>query len=173
MPAKDDAVVSLSPDPLPLTPLPGTLLNRLANIRNRKIGFVFQFFNLIPTLTALENVELPIQFSTNDNHPPRGRAKQLLTMMGLADRLGHRPAQLSGGEQQRVAIARALANSPDLILADEPTGNLDTATGQAVLEALLEVRRETGTTLIIITHDVGVAGHADRVLRMQDGVLVP
>ena len=147
--------------------------NRLADIRNRKIGFVFQFFNLIPTLTALENVELPIQFSRNGRYSPRLRAEELLGLVGLGDRLKHRPGQLSGGEQQRVAIARALANAPDLILADEPTGNLDTTTGQTVLQALLDVRRETGTTLIIITHDTQVAGLADRVLTMQDGAFVP
>ena len=147
--------------------------NRLADIRNRKIGFVFQFFNLIPTLTALENVELPIQFSRNGSYSPRRRAEELLSLVGLSDRLKHRPGQLSGGEQQRVAIARALANGPDLILADEPTGNLDTATGQTVLQALLDVRRETGTTLIIVTHDTHVAGLADRVLTMQDGAFVP
>ena len=146
--------------------------NRLADIRNRKIGFVFQFFNLIPTLTALENVELPIQFSRNGRNFPRRRAEELLSLVGLSDRLNHRPGQLSGGEQQRVAIARALANSPDLILADEPTGNLDTTTGQTVLQALIDVRRETGTTLIIVTHDTHVADLADRVLTMQDGAFV-
>ena len=147
--------------------------NQLADIRNRKIGFVFQFFNLIPTLTALENVELPIQFFRDGRHSPRRRAKELLSLVGLGDRLKHRPGQLSGGEQQRVAIARALANSPDLILADEPTGNLDTTTGQTVLQVLLDVRQETGTTLIIVTHDPQIAGLADRVLTMQDGSLVP
>ena len=146
--------------------------NRLADIRNRKIGFVFQFFNLIPTLNALENVELPIQFSGNGNHNPRRRAEELLSLVDLGDRLKHRPGQLSGGEQQRVAIARALANAPNLVLADEPTGNLDTATGQMVLQALLDVRRETGTTLIIVTHDAQVAGLADRVLTMRDGTFV-
>ena len=148
--------------------------NRLADIRNRKIGFVFQFFNLIPTLTAVENVELPIQFSKNGTYSPRRRAEELLGLVGLvglSDRLKHRPGQLSGGEQQRVAIARALANAPDLILADEPTGNLDTATGQTVLQVLLDVRQETGTTLIIVTHDTHVAGLADRVLTMQDGAV--
>ena len=146
--------------------------NRLADIRNRKIGFVFQFFNLIPTLNALENVELPIQFSGNGNHNPRRRAEELLSLVDLGDRLKHRPGQLSGEEQQRVAIARALANAPNLVLADEPTGNLDTATGQMVLQALLDVRRETGTTLIIVTHDAQVAGLADRVLTMRDGTFV-
>ena len=147
--------------------------NQLADIRNQKIGFVFQFFNLIPTLTAVENVELPVQFSKNGQYHARRRAGELLSLVGLSDRLKHRPGQLSGGEQQRVAIARALANGPDLLLADEPIGNLDTATGEAVLQALLDVRRETGTTLIVITHDPGVAGLADRVLTMQDGSIVP
>ena len=146
--------------------------NGLAEIRNAKIGFVFQFFNLIQTLTAVENVELPIQFSGDGRYSPRRRAEELLTLVGLADRLDHRPSQLSGGEQQRVAIARALANAPDLILADEPTGNLDSASGQTVLQALLEVRRETGTTLILVTHDTEIANMADRVVTMKDGALV-
>ena len=146
--------------------------NQLADIRNSKIGFVFQFFNLIPTLTSLENVELPMQFSRNGSKSPRRRAEELLAMVGLSDRLKHRPGQLSGGEQQRVAIARAMANSPALILADEPTGNLDTAIGETVLQTLLDARRETGTTLIIITHDSRVAGLADRILQMSDGVFV-
>lgn len=147
--------------------------NRLAQIRNRRIGFVFQFFNLITTLTALENVELPIQFSTADNrHSSRQRATELLTLVGLADRLKHRPSQLSGGEQQRVAIARALANSPDLILADEPTGNLDTATGEAVMGAFLDARQEMGSTLVLVTHDARLASQADRTLTMQDGAFV-
>ena len=146
--------------------------NQLADIRNSKIGFVFQFFNLIPTLTSLENVELPMQFSRDGRQSSRRRAEELLAMVGLSDRLKHRPGQLSGGEQQRVAIARAMANSPALILADEPTGNLDTAIGEAVLQSLLDARRETGTTLIIITHDSVVAGLADRVLQMRDGAFV-
>ena len=147
--------------------------NRLAQIRNRRIGFVFQFFNLITTLTALENVELPIQFSTADNrHSSRQRATELLTLVGLADRLKHRPSQLSGGEQQRVAIARALANSPDLILADEPPGNLDTTTGEAVMGAFLDARQEMGSTLVLVTHDARLASQADRTLTMQDGAFV-
>ena len=147
--------------------------NELAEIRNSKIGFVFQFFNLIQTLTAVENVELPIQFSRNGRDRSRDRAESLLTLVGLGHRLSHRPGQLSGGEQQRVAIARALANSPDLILADEPTGNLDTGIGQTVLEALLDARKETGTTLVLVTHDPDVAGIADRHVTMRDGVFVP
>ncbi len=146
--------------------------NQLAEIRNSKIGFVFQFFNLIPTLTALENVELPVLFSSAPKYAPRQRAKELLALVGLEDRMQHRPVQLSGGQQQRVAIARALANAPDLILADEPTGNLDSTIGQAVLQTLLDLRRETGTTLIVVTHDSDIAGLADRHLTMKDGLFV-
>ena len=145
--------------------------NELAEIRNKKIGFVFQFFNLIPTLTALENVELPIQFSTGGDFAPRRRAEELLALVGLKERLRHRPWQLSGGEQQRVAIARAMANAPDVILADEPTGNLDTATGESVMNVLLDARRETGATLVLVTHDAQVADRANRTLTMQDGLL--
>ena len=145
--------------------------NQLAEIRNRRIGFVFQFFNLIPTLTALENVELPIQFSSNGG-PAHPRATELLELVGLGDRMRHRPGQLSGGQQQRVALARALANEPDVILADEPTGNLDTTTGDSVMQTLFDVRAKTGTTLVIVTHDPAIAARADRVLTMQDGEFV-
>ena len=147
--------------------------NQLAEVRNAKIGFVFQFFNLINTLNAVENVELPIQFSTDGKFSARPRAEELLTLVGLADRFSHRPGQLSGGEQQRLAIARAMANAPDLILADEPTGDLDSATGQTVLRSLLDVRQETGTTLILVTHDTEIATIADRVLTMKDGRFGP
>ena len=145
--------------------------NELAGIRNKKIGFVFQFFNLISTLTALENVELPIQFSTSGDFASRKRAEELLALVGLQERLRHRPGQLSGGEQQRVAIARAMANAPDVILADEPTGNLDTATGESVMNILLDARRETGATLVLVTHDAQLAARAHRTLTMQDGLL--
>ncbi len=146
--------------------------NELAEIRNKKIGFVFQFFNLISTLTALENVELPVQFSTGGQFSSRKRAEELLALVGLQERLRHRPGQLSGGEQQRVAIARAMANAPDVILADEPTGNLDTATGESVMNILFDARRETGATLVLVTHDAQVAARANRTLTMQDGLLV-
>ena len=146
--------------------------NGLAEIRNKKIGFVFQFFNLISTLTALENVELPIQFSTGGQFSSRKRAEELLELVGLKERLRHRPGQLSGGEQQRVAIARDMANAPDVILADEPTGNLDTATGESVMNILFDARRETGSTLVLVTHDAQVAARANRTLTMQDGLLV-
>lgn len=146
--------------------------DKLTEVRNENIGFVFQFFNLIPTLTALENVMLPVEFARKPKFNPRTRAKELLTMLGLGDRLGHRPAQLSGGQQQRVAIARALANNPPLILADEPTGNLDSDSGKLVLETLSNIQRDTGTTVVIVTHDPSVATQMDRVLTLIDGQLV-
>jgi putative ABC transport system ATP-binding protein len=146
--------------------------DRLTEIRNEKIGFIFQFFNLIPTLTALENVALPIQFARKAKFSPDKRAKELLQLLGLGDRQHHRPSELSGGQQQRVAIARALANNPPLLLADEPTGNLDRESGALVLEALEDIRRETDTTVIIVTHDPDLASHADRVLTLIDGRIV-
>ena len=124
---------------------------------------------MIPTLTALENVALPIQFARKARFSPDKRARELLTLLGLGDRLHHRPAELSGGQQQRVAIARALANNPPLLLADEPTGNLDTESGHIVLKALEKVRRETGTTVVIVTHDVDLAKRADRIITLVDG----
>ncbi len=142
---------------------------QLTAVRNAKIGFVFQFFNLIPTLTALENVALPIHFASRRRHDPNRRARELLQRLGLGDRLAHRPAQLSGGQQQRVAIARALANNPPLLLADEPTGNLNTETGDLVLAALKQVRADFGTTVIVVTHAERVAEWADRVLHLVDG----
>jgi putative ABC transport system ATP-binding protein len=141
----------------------------LTRIRNEKIGFVFQSFNLIPTLSALENVALPIQFSGKRAFNPRKRAAELLSHFGLGDRLDHRPAQLSGGQQQRVAIARALANNPPLLLADEPTGNLDSASTEIVMTALQAIRDEFGTTVIIVTHDMGVAAQTDRLITLIDG----
>ncbi len=146
--------------------------DQLTTIRNEKIGFIFQFFNLIPTLTALENVALPIQFAHRPRYQPNQRARELLDLLGLGDRMNHRPAELSGGEQQRVAIARALANNPPLLLADEPTGNLDTASGHVVLEALRNAQREAGTTVILVTHDPELAGITDRQLTLVDGQIV-
>ncbi len=147
--------------------------SQLADVRSAKIGFVFQTFNLIPTLTALENVALPAQFARSRSKvKPTRRARELLNTVGLGDRLKHRPAELSGGEQQRVALARAMVNQPALILADEPTGNLDSASGERVLEALEQMRRETGTTLVVVTHDPSVAARADRVLQLHDGRIV-
>ncbi|GIL09423.1 MAG: macrolide export ATP-binding/permease protein MacB [Chloroflexota bacterium] len=147
--------------------------DRLTEIRNEKIGFVFQFFNLIPTLTALENVALPIQFARKPLFRPQARAKELLEALGVGDRLHHRPAELSGGQQQRVAIARALANNPPLILADEPTGNLDSEAGRRVLEALTQIQREAGTTIVIVTHDTDIAHFADRTVTLIDGQIMP
>jgi len=146
--------------------------DQLTEIRNDKIGFIFQFFNLIPTLTALENVALPIQFARNRRFSPDKRAKELLTLLGLKDRMRHRPSELSGGQQQRVAIARALANNPPLLLADEPTGNLDTESGKMVLEALHQIRDETGTTVVIVTHDPEIAQQTDRTVTLVDGAIV-
>jgi len=142
--------------------------SRLAAVRNSKIGMVFQAFNLIPTLTAQENVEIPLYVG---KHPgsPSTRARELLTLVGLAHRLNHRPNQLSGGEQQRVAIARALAADPALVIADEPTGNLDARNGENVLKLITELRAQTGKTFIIATHDPVVASHADRAIRIVDG----
>ncbi len=142
---------------------------QLTEVRNEKIGFVFQFFNLIPTLTALENVALPIQFARKPQFKPDQRARQILEMLGLADRLDHRPHQLSGGQQQRVAIARALANNPPLLLADEPTGNLDSASAEIVLEALDRVHGELGTTVVLVTHSKDLAARTQRVIEIVDG----
>lgn len=143
--------------------------NQLARIRNESIGFVFQQFNLMPTLTALENVALPVQFSAKPKFNPRQRATELLTSFGLADRLRNRPAQLSGGEQQRVAISRALANDPPLLLCDEPTGSLDTENGDLVMDALFKAQRDHNTAVVIVTHDPRISDRADRVLVMTDG----
>ncbi|MBN1680520.1 MAG: ABC transporter ATP-binding protein [Anaerolineae bacterium] len=142
---------------------------RLTEVRNEKIGFVFQFFNLVPTLTALENVALPIQFARRPKFKPEQRARELLELLGLADRMKHRPMELSGGQQQRVAIARALANNPPLLLADEPTGNLDSEASAVVMQALRDVWRETGTTVVLVTHDPELAGQMERVLHLVDG----
>jgi putative ABC transport system ATP-binding protein len=142
-------------------------------IRRDQIGFVFQFFNLIPTLTVLENVTLPQELAGCSFQQAQQTAKQLLQLVGLADRLDTYPDKLSGGQQQRVAIARALAHDPSLILADEPTGNLDEETGQRVLELLLNLTRKAGRTLVMATHNPDIARLADRVLRVQDGHLTP
>ena len=145
--------------------------NALAVIRNRSIGIVFQSFNLIPSLTARENVEAPL-YAGPDHRSARERADEMLDLVGLSDRRQHRPHQLSGGQQQRVAIARALVTRPALVVADEPTGNLDSSTGAHVLDLFSRVREELGVTLIIATHDTDVAARADRVLHMMDGLIV-
>lgn len=145
--------------------------DRMAEVRGRKIGFVFQSFQLIPTLTAEENVLLPAELAGAGPDAAR-RARELLDRVGLSDRLDHYPVQLSGGEQQRVALARAFITRPPILLADEPTGNLDGNTGQHVLELMLELNRVEGATLILVTHDPGLAAHADRVITLRDGLVV-
>ncbi|MBI2890095.1 MAG: ABC transporter ATP-binding protein [Nitrospirae bacterium] len=144
----------------------------LAAFRARAIGFVFQAFFLIPTLTALENVQVPMLTVERSQRRRRERALELLEAFGLAPRMGHLPNQLSGGEKQRVAIARALANSPELILADEPTGNLDSDSARTVMEAIVQANCRHGATVMIVTHDAGVASRARRTVRLRDGRVV-
>jgi putative ABC transport system ATP-binding protein len=141
---------------------------RLTGYRRAKVGFIFQFFNLIPTLTALENVEFALAL-TQSGRSLKNRAQELLAVVSLQDRADHFPSQLSGGEQQRVAIARSLANKPPLLLADEPTGNLDVATGRQVLQAIRDLNRREGATVVLVTHNVSIAPMADRVVRLHDG----
>ena len=145
--------------------------DRMALLRGRKIGFVFQSYHLIPTLTAEENVLLPMELAGNEQGG-RGRARELLERVGLGDRRDHYPVQLSGGEQQRVALARAFALHPPILLADEPTGNLDSATGRIVLDLMLAMNREQGATLVLVTHEETVAGCADRRIILRDGLVV-
>lgn len=142
--------------------------SNLAEIRGKKIGFVFQQFNLIPTLTALENVILPMEFQDASTNNTKERAKKLLELVGLKDRINHKPTELSGGEQQRVAIARSLSNDPEVILADEPTGNLDSKTGKYIMNFLCELHKK-GKTIIMVTHDLELVKFAKRVIKLKDG----
>jgi putative ABC transport system ATP-binding protein len=146
--------------------------DEMALLRGRKIGFVFQSYHLIPTLTAEENVLLPMEFAGAAGNGGRKRARELLERVGLADRMEHYPVQLSGGEQQRVALARAFALRPPILLADEPTGNLDTATGHVVMQLLLELNRDQGATLVLVTHEQELADCADRRILLRDGRIV-
>ncbi len=145
--------------------------NALAVFRRRTVGFVFQSFNLVPTMTALENVAFPMRFARVSRRERKRRALELLQQVGLGDRAGHRPTELSGGEQQRVAIARALVNDPQLILADEPTGNLDTASGMGIMH-LLQTLHSQGRTVVVVTHDARIAQMATRVVHLLDGRIV-
>ena len=146
--------------------------NELARLRGNKIGFVFQFFNLYPILTALENIELPMVITEKSKTERRKRALELLKIVGLEKRAEHLPSQLSGGERQRVAIARALANNPSLILADEPTGNLDSKAGKEILELLDKLQEEEGKTIIMVTHDVNIGKYAERLIYLKDGKII-
>lgn len=143
--------------------------NDLAEFRGQRIGFVFQSFNLIPTLTALENVELPMMYQGLARKERLNKAQRLLELAGIADRARHRPTELSGGEQQRVAIARALVNDPDLLLADEPTGNLDSKSGRQIMELIGDLNEERGMTVIVVTHDPAIARYARRTIHIFDG----
>ncbi len=144
--------------------------NELAEIRNREIGFVFQTFNLLPRVNCLQNVELPLVYSGMRRSARRERAAEVLHSVGLGDRMDHKPNELSGGQRQRVAVARALVNKPSIIMADEPTGNLDTKTGEEIMHLFEQLYRQ-GNTLLVVTHEEDIAQHARRIIRLRDGVI--
>jgi len=145
--------------------------DELARLRGERIGFVFQFFHLIPTLSALDNVALPMMFAGVEEEPRRERAAELLEKIGLEQRMGHKPNELSGGERQRVAIARALANSPSVLMADEPTGNLDSRSGREIMKILERLHSEDDMTIVVVTHDEGIAGHSEKIVKLKDGMI--
>jgi putative ABC transport system ATP-binding protein len=155
---------SIRLDGMEITGLPES---EMARYRRQKIGYIFQAFHLIPTLTAWENVAVPLEL--NGDRGARARAEELLAAVGLLDRSGHYPVQLSGGEQQRVAVARAFACDPPILLADEPTGNLDSTTGRQVIDLILSLNRDHGSTLVLVTHDPDLASHAERIVSLRDG----
>ncbi len=155
---------SIALDGVEITTMPES---QMARYRRQKIGYIFQAFHLIPTLTARENVAVPLEL--NDDRGARARAEELLALVGLRDRSGHYPVQLSGGEQQRVAVARAFACNPPILLADEPTGNLDSTTGRQVIDLILSLNRDHGSTLVLVTHDAALASHAERIVSLRDG----